>query len=59
MTKFFFNFKKLYFWHIFGPFLKFLEQEKFSSKNLALSHTTSEGFLPQCQNLQKSNDPIP
>ena len=31
----------------------------FFSKNPALSCKTSDGFLTSCQNLQKTNDPIP
>ena len=58
MTKFFFKFKKLYFCPIFGPFPLFWGKKVFP-ENLALSRTTSQGFLATCQNSEKSNDPIP
>ena len=32
MTIFFFKFKKPYFWPIFGPFPKFLQQKSFDKK---------------------------
>ena len=47
MTKFFNKFKKPYFGDIF-----------FVSKNQAVSHRTSYGFLTPCQNLEKTNDQI-
>ena len=43
---------------IFGPFSQFCWQNNFL-KNLALSRTTSHGFLVSHQNFEKTNDPIP
>ena len=54
MTQFSNKFKKSCFWPIFPHFWgkkNFLE-------NLALSRTTSYGFLAPCQNLEKVNDTI-
>ena len=48
--------KKPCFWPILGSFSQFLGQKKFSSKNPALSRTTSYGFPAPCQNLEKVND---
>ena len=59
MTNFFNKFKKSCFWPIFGPFSNFGGKKKFFLENLALSRTTSYGFLAPCQNLDKSNDTIP
>ena len=53
MTKFFNKFKKF-----FGPFSQFWGEKSFL-ENLALSNTTSYGFLAICQNLEKTNDTIP
>ena len=36
-----------------GPFSQFWRQIFFPSKNPVLSHITSYGFLPPCQNLEK------
>ena len=58
MTKFFFKFKETYFWPTLCPFPQFLEQKKFLPNTLALSHTTSQGFLVPCKNSEK-NYPIP
>ena len=59
MTK---SFNKLRKNPVFGPllihFLKFWGKKIFS-ENLALSRTTSYGFLAPCQNLEKTNDKIP
>ena len=58
MTKYFNKFKN----PVFGPFLVHFpnfEGKKNFSENLALSHTTSYGFLAPCQNLEKTNDRIP
>ena len=43
----------------FGPFFLFSGDKNFLVKYLALSCTTSYGFLIPCQNLEKSNDPVP
>ena len=43
----------------FGPFFLFSGEKNFLVKYLALSCTTSYGFLIPCQNLEKSNDPVP
>ena len=51
MTQFFNNFKKPYFWPIWGA-------KKFISENPALSRTTSCAFLTPFQNIEKTN-PIP
>ena len=55
MTKFFNILKKTRFWPIFPIF----GAKKNFLKNLALSRTTSYGFLASCQNLEKTNDTIP
>ena len=55
MTKFFNKFKKpllALFWSIFP----ILGQKKFFLVSLALSRTTSYGFLAPWQNLEKTND---
>ena len=52
MRKFFSKFKKPCCWPFLAHFPKFLE-------NLALSHTTSYGFLAPCKNLEKPDDAIP
>ena len=57
MTIFFFKFKKPYFWPIFGPFPKFLQQ-KILTKNQAIIHNFVRVLAPS-QNSEKSNDPIP
>ena len=44
---------------IFWLILPILGAKNFFSKNLALSEATSYGFLAPCQNLEKTNDPIP
>ena len=44
---------------IFGPFSKYLQQKKHFLENLALSLSTSYGFLASYQNLEKTNDAIP
>ena len=54
MTKFFHKFKKTLFLAHFAHF----GGKMFFPKNLALSHTTSYGFLTPCQNLGKTNEPI-
>ena len=54
MTKFYNKFKKPFFLPIFPIF----GAKKILLKNLALSHTTSYGFLTPCQNLEKVNDTI-
>ena len=51
MTQFSNKFKKTCFWPIFGAKKIFLE-------SLALSRTTSYGFLASSQNLEKVNDII-
>ena len=53
MIKFFFMFG-LFFAH----FLNF-GAKIFFQTNLALSYTTSLGFLAPCQNSEKSNNPLP
>ena len=58
MTQFSNKFKKLCFWPIFGLFSTYLGQKKIFLENLAVSRTTSYGFLPPCQNLEKVNDTI-
>ena len=58
MTKFSNKFKKPYFWPILGPFSPIYGAKKIFLENLALSHTTSYGFLAPCQNLEKVNDTI-
>ena len=60
MTKFSNKFKRPCFWPILGLFSQFLAQKKFKIflENLALSCTTSYGFLVPCQNLEKVNDTI-
>ena len=60
MTKFSNKFKRPCFWPILGLFSQFLAQKKFKIflENLALSCTTSYGFLAPCQNLEKVNDTI-
>ena len=55
MTKSFDKFKTPCFWSIFPNF----GAKNFLPKNLALSHTTSYGFLAACQNSEKTNDTIP
>ena len=60
MTNIFFRFEKLYFWTIFCPFSQFRGQKQFSKKKYgSVMHTTSKGFLVQCHNSEKDNDPIP
>ena len=54
MTKFFHKFKKTLFLAHFTHF----GAKMFFPKNLALSQTTSYGFLTPCQNLGKTNEPI-
>ena len=54
MTPFSNKFKKLWFWPIFPIF----GAQKIFLENLALSRTTSYGFLAPCQNLEKANDTI-
>ena len=44
-----------HFWSIFPIF----GAKHFFLKNPALSRTTSYGFLVPCQNLEKTNNPIP
>ena len=44
--------------HIFGPLPQFLGQF-FFLQFLALSRTTSYVLLAPCENLEKTNDPIP
>ena len=48
---------------VFGPFLVHFPilgaKKNYFLENLALSRTTSYGFLAPCQNLEKSNDTIP
>ena len=59
MTKFFNILKKN---PGFGPFLAHFPNfwgKKFFTENPALSRTTSYGFLPSCQNLEKTKDIIP
>ena len=50
MTKVFFKFKKPYFWPLFDPLAKFLEQNRFFPKNSGLLPTTSKQSLAPCQN---------
>ena len=57
MAKFFNKSKKP--WAIFGQFSQFLGQKNFFPENLALSRTTSYGFLAPCQNLENTNDTVP
>ena len=54
MTKFSNKFKNPCFWPIFP----ILGAKKIFLENLALSCTTSYGFLTPCQNLEKFNDTI-
>ena len=54
MTQFPNKFKKPYFWPIFPIF----GAKNIFLENLALSCTTSYGFLATCQNLEKVNDTI-
>ena len=54
MTKFSNKYKKPCFWPIFPIF----GAKKIFLENLALSCTTSYGFLAPCQNLEKVNDTI-
>ena len=54
MTQFPNKFKKPYFWPIFPIF----GAKNIFLENLALSHTTSYGFLAPCQNSEKVNDII-
>ena len=54
----FFNFKKPYFWHIFGSFAQFFGEKKVFPKTLALSHRTWWRFLVPREKLEKHNDPI-
>ena len=54
MTQFSNKFKKPCFWPIFPIF----GVKKVFQENLALSHTTSYGFVALCQNLEKVNDVI-
>ena len=58
MTQFSNKFKKPCFWPIFGPFSPIFRPKKFFLENLALSCTTSYGFLAPSQNLEKVNDTI-
>ena len=58
MSQFFKKMEKSYFWYILAYFFHFGGKNIFS-KNPALSHTTSYGFLIPCQNLEKTIDPIP
>ena len=58
MTKFFNTLKKKVLAH-FWPTFPIFGAKKIFLKNLALSHTTSYGFLASCQNLEKTNDTIP
>ena len=61
MTKFFNILKNTilkvfaHFWSIFP----ILGAKKIFPENLALSRTTSYGFLAPCQNLEKTHDTIP
>ena len=52
MTKFF-NKKNLFLAHFWSIF-QILGPKNIFSENLALSHTTSYGFLAPCQNLEKT-----
>ena len=52
MTKFSNKHKK----NIFDPFSQFWRAKKFFQK-IQLSYITSYGFLAQCQNLEKPNNP--
>ena len=54
MPQFSNKFKKLCFWPIFP----ILGAKKIFLESLALSRTTSYGFLAPCQNLEKVNDTI-
>ena len=54
MTQFSNKFKKPCFWPIFPIF----GAKKIFLENLALSRTTSYGFLAPCQNLEKVTDTI-
>ena len=54
MKNFFKKFKKSCFWPIFPIF----RAKSFFPENLPLSCTTSNRFLPPCQNLEKANDTI-
>ena len=55
MTKFFSKLKKPYFWSTFPIFGVMIFKKK---KNPALSRTLYE-FLTPCENLGKTNNPIP
>ena len=57
MTKFFFKFKKSYFWPFLVNFPNF-GGKKLISQNRVFMHNF-KGFLASCQNLEKSNDPVP
>ena len=59
MTKFSNKFKKPCFWHIVDPVSQFWGQKTFFPENLALSRTTSCGFLAPSQNLEATNKTIP
>ena len=50
--------KNPWFWPVFGPFSQFLGQKNFYGKSGSVP-TTSYGFLPSCQNLEKTKDIIP
>ena len=56
MTKFSNKLKEPCSWPILGPFPQF---SKHFLENLALSRTTSHGFLALCQISEKTNDTIP
>ena len=43
----------------FGPIFLILGAKKIFRENPALSHTTSNGILAPCQNLEKIDDTIP
>ena len=58
MTKFSNKFKKTLFLACFEPIFPIFGATKIFLENLALSHTTSFGFLAPCQNLEKANDII-
>ena len=58
MTKVFFKFKKPYFWPLFDPLTRFLEQNRFFPKNSgSVTHNfkTVSSTMPK---LRKSKDPI-
>ena len=59
MTKFFNKFKKPYFCPAFWPIFPILGHFVFFFQKIRLSRVTSDGFLNPCQNLEKTNDPIP